>query len=381
MSLDPVVLSSALPPKAIAYLRRFVLQNLHRLQSLANPAWHDVMGSDTPGGHDRAPALSAEETIAAQALQTLMEQHQACLQAQGWSHPQLLGLEAEIFAQLGYRLDRDVGHREHHIALIDDQPETIQLLSAILRKQGHRTTILKSPHEAVDRIREIQPDLIILDTMMPFVDGYTVCQQIKADPDIVDIPIVFMSAVQNPLDKIKAFRLGGADYLVKPLQYEEVMTRIEHQLRLKDLQDYLTEKNQRFQQEVQEYHQSMQVLELVTRALNQQRDYVLVVKGDGQIIYSSQSTSVHLGYSPAELLKLKFYHLHAPLLPQQVSLIRQTLQQESILTLPRVHHVCKNGEWLAISLKLFSFQMDHCLYGCLVAQRTTAAPKRLRGAA
>ncbi|MGA1283574.1 MAG: response regulator [Prochlorothrix sp.] len=296
-----------------------------------------------------------------------MEQHQVCLQEQGWNHPQLLAVETSIFEQLGYQFSSETYAQRHHILLVDDQPETVQLLSAILRKQGHYTTILRSPLEAVDKVRELGPDLIVLDVMMPFMDGYTVCQQIKEDPQISNIPIVFISALQNPIDKIKAFRVGGADYLVKPLQYEEVVTRIEHQLHITRLQNHLIQKNQRFQQEVQEHHQNQHLVELVTRAFDRQQDYILVVAQDGQILYASPSTSDHLGYSPTELLKLKFYHLHAPLLPQQMFLIRQTLHQESILTLRRVHHISKQGHWLPIYLKLFSFQLDHHFYGCLVA--------------
>lgn len=368
MSLDPVVLYSALPPKAIAYLRRLVLQNLNCLQPLTEVAWHEMTG-DSLGLHYNTPhyqQLSPEEEIDCQALHDLIVQHQTCLQDQGWNHPQLLALETTIFEQLGYRFDRQACARRYHIVLVDDQPETVQLLSAILRKQGHKVTLLRAMLDVTDKIRELQPDLLVLDVMMPFIDGYTVCQQVKADPELSDIPIVFMSALQNPLDKIKAFRVGGADYLVKPLQYEEVVTRIEHQLHIKRLQDHLVQKNQRFQQEVQEHNHNSRLLELVACAFNQQPDYVLVIAQDGQILYASTSASTYLGYSQAELLKLKFYHLYAPLLPQQMLLIRQTLHQESILTLRQVHHIGKQGDWLPIYLKLFSFQIDHRFYGCAV---------------
>jgi len=81
--------------------------------------------------------------------------------------------------------------------------------------------------------------VILLDIMMPGLDGYQVCERLKADEKMRDIPVIFMSAIHEPLDKVRAFAVGGVDYLTKPIQNEELLVRIEHQLTLRRLQDQL----------------------------------------------------------------------------------------------------------------------------------------------
>ncbi|MEB3295466.1 MAG: adenylate/guanylate cyclase domain-containing protein, partial [Synechococcales bacterium] len=110
---------------------------------------------------------------------------------------------------------------------------------------------------ALSRARAIKPDLILLDIMMPGMDGYEVCHRLKQDPQTQDVPIIFISAIDAVFDKVKAFEVGGVDYVVKPFQIEEVLARIEHQLKIWNLQRRLEDQNIRFQEELQA-HRSQQ---------------------------------------------------------------------------------------------------------------------------
>lgn len=123
-----------------------------------------------------------------------------------------------------------------NILIIDDTPVNLQLLSQMLEELGYEVRCAKSGALALVAVETEHPDLILLDIGMPDMNGYEVCEALKADPRTREIPIVFLSALNQTIDKVKAFRLGGVDYITKPFQLEEVMARIENQLQLRRLQ-------------------------------------------------------------------------------------------------------------------------------------------------
>lgn len=118
------------------------------------------------------------------------------------------------------------------ILIIDDKPANLQLLSSILKERGHTVRAVVSGTMGLIATRTVRPDLILLDIRMPGMDGYEVCQQLKADEQLSSIPIIFISALEETLDKVKAFRSGGVDYITKPFQMDEVIARVEAQLAL-----------------------------------------------------------------------------------------------------------------------------------------------------
>ena len=117
-----------------------------------------------------------------------------------------------------------------NILLIDDLPNNLQLLSDLLTSLGYTVRSVTSGRMALKPLRVKQPDLILLDIQMPEMDGYEVCEAIKADEDLQNIPIIFISALDDTFDKVKAFECGGVDYITKPFQIEEVLARLESQL-------------------------------------------------------------------------------------------------------------------------------------------------------
>ncbi|MEM7347110.1 MAG: response regulator, partial [Chloroflexota bacterium] len=122
------------------------------------------------------------------------------------------------------------------ILVIDDTPANLRLLSKMLTLQGYDTRVMPNGVLALQTIRIDPPDLILLDINMPGLDGYEVCQRLKSDEDTQDIPIIFISALDEVLDKVKAFEVGGVDYVTKPFQTEEVIARVETHLALQALQ-------------------------------------------------------------------------------------------------------------------------------------------------
>ncbi len=121
------------------------------------------------------------------------------------------------------------------ILIIDDKPANLQLLSSILKERGHTVRAVVSGSMGLIAARTVKPDLILLDIRMPGMDGYEVCRQIKADQQLCSIPVVFISSLEETLDKVKAFQAGGVDYITKPFQLEEVIARVESQLALYQL--------------------------------------------------------------------------------------------------------------------------------------------------
>ena len=138
------------------------------------------------------------------------------------------------------------------IMVVDDTPENLVLLSRILQPEGYKVMTLPDGRRAIEAIHARQPDLILLDIMMPGMDGYQVCEALKADPATAAIPIIFISALSEPLDKVKAFDTGAVDYITKPFNVMEVKSRVGVHLDLSFLQKELEYYNARLEERVRE---------------------------------------------------------------------------------------------------------------------------------
>lgn len=125
------------------------------------------------------------------------------------------------------------------ILIVDDNAENLRLLSQMLAREGYRFRVASTGRRALESVQANPPDLILLDIMMPEMDGYTVCEKLKADPETRDIPVLFVSALDGTWDKVKAFSVGGVDYVSKPFEVAEVLARIETHLTLHQLQKRL----------------------------------------------------------------------------------------------------------------------------------------------
>ena len=138
-----------------------------------------------------------------------------------------------------------------HILIIDDQPNYLPSLSNLLTKEGYKVERAISGEIAVNANFTVLPDLILLDIAMPKMNGYEVCERLKAHEKTREIPVIFLSVFNEVSHKIKAFEVGGVDYITKPFQVEEFLVRIESQLTIQQLSKQLKQQNAQLQQEVE----------------------------------------------------------------------------------------------------------------------------------
>ncbi|NEU79587.1 GGDEF domain-containing response regulator [Nostoc sp. UIC 10630] len=119
------------------------------------------------------------------------------------------------------------------ILIVDDMADNLRVLSSILTREGYNVRKALNWQMALTATQTVLPDLILLDIMMPEVDGYEICQAFKAWELTADIPVIFISALDDVFDKVKAFKVGGVDYITKPFEFQEVLVRVKNQLALR----------------------------------------------------------------------------------------------------------------------------------------------------
>jgi PAS domain S-box-containing protein len=141
---------------------------------------------------------------------------------------------------------------QQNILMVDDHPENLHLLSQVLSNHGYKVRPTRDSKLALKFARTNPPDLILLDIMMPDMDGYQVCKQLKSCSKTKDIPVIFISALNEVFDKVKAFSMGGVDYITKPFQAEEVVARVENQLLISRLCKQILAQNARLEAEIEE---------------------------------------------------------------------------------------------------------------------------------
>jgi two-component system, NtrC family, sensor kinase len=142
------------------------------------------------------------------------------------------------------------------ILVVDDNPTNIQVLFDVLSGMDYRVAIAKSGEAALQRLQSFAPDIILLDVMMPGIDGFETCQQLKADAATRDIPVIFMTALSDPVDKVKGLSLGAVDYITKPIQHEEALARIRAHLQLSNTQKTLAKQTTTLSQALEDLKQT-----------------------------------------------------------------------------------------------------------------------------
>ncbi|MGK7927772.1 MAG: response regulator, partial [Spirulina sp.] len=153
------------------------------------------------------------------------------------------------------------------ILIVDDTPNNLRLLSTLLQNHGYEARSVLSGEMALRAARSSVPDLVLLDISMPLMDGYEVCRELKAHANTREVPVIFISAFNEAMDKVRAFEVGGVDYITKPFQWAEVLVRVENQLKIRSLQTQLLQQNAQLQQEIQERLKAESALRIANQKL------------------------------------------------------------------------------------------------------------------
>lgn len=140
----------------------------------------------------------------------------------------------------------------NNILIVDDTPENLTVLTRMLAERGYQVYPAINGQIALNAVRKTLPDLVLLDILMPGMNGYEVCKRLKADERTRDVPVLFISALDETMDKVKAFVVGGVDYITKPFQMEEVLARVRTHLMLRNMQKRLQDQNTSLQEEIVE---------------------------------------------------------------------------------------------------------------------------------
>ena len=129
------------------------------------------------------------------------------------------------------------------ILIVDDVVGNIQIIGNLLIENGYNISVSINGRQALNTARNISPDLILLDIMMPEIDGFDVCRELKKDPRLKEVPVIFLTAKHETKDIVTGFAVGGVDFITKPFQKQEVLARIESQLELKFSRDLLIQQS------------------------------------------------------------------------------------------------------------------------------------------
>jgi PAS domain S-box-containing protein len=198
-------------------------------------------------------------------------------------------------------------NKKAQILIVDDYPTNIKVLSDLLIEYGFEVLIARDGENALQKLQRISPDIILLDVLMPGIDGFETCRRIKEQETTQDIPIIFMTALADPVDKIKGLTMGAVDYITKPFQQDEVLARVNTHLKLRRLTKQLEEQNARLQEEAR----SRQLAELALRSSEEKfakafrsnpGPMMILSLPEGRFLEVNQNFCKILDYPPEEVL-------------------------------------------------------------------------------
>lgn len=191
------------------------------------------------------------------------------------------------------------------ILIVDDNPDTLDLLFFVLSDSDFTVLTANNGKNALQTVEEAHPDLILLDVMMPGIDGFEICRRLKADESSQDIPVIFMTSLSDTDDKVKGFNVGAVDYITKPIQEEVLKARITTHLTIRKLNRSLIEQNKRLQEEIRERQQKEQELRLSNQAIAASSDGIVIAdarKPDMPITYVNPAFERLTGYEAQEVV-------------------------------------------------------------------------------
>ncbi|HIK04957.1 MAG TPA: response regulator [Trichormus sp. M33_DOE_039] len=188
------------------------------------------------------------------------------------------------------------------ILIVDDTPINLEMLFDFLANTGYTVLVAEDGESALSRAEYAPPDLILLDILMPGIDGFETCRRLQSNELTKDIPIIFMTALSETVDKVKGLSLGAVDYITKPLQHEEVLARVKLHLRLRNLTKQLQVQNQRLAVEIEERTQAENKLREQAALLDITTDAVLVKDLNERICFWNKGAENLYGWQVEEVI-------------------------------------------------------------------------------
>jgi DNA-binding response OmpR family regulator/DNA-binding CsgD family transcriptional regulator len=195
-------------------------------------------------------------------------------------------------------------HAGRHVLIIDDVPANLSVLRDLLKEAGFRVFVAESGESALEQAPFARPDLILVDVMMPGLDGFETCRRLKARPEFTDVPLFFMTALTETADKLRGFEAGAVDYIAKPFQPREVLARIEAHLEIRALHATLAAKNAELEEQNERLDQAIQ--------LRLQSEQAWARLADRAIVIATQDGRIQFATALAAALLQKHYPGHAP---------------------------------------------------------------------
>ncbi|MBE9168616.1 response regulator [Pleurocapsales cyanobacterium LEGE 06147] len=238
------------------------------------------------------------------------------------------------------------------ILVIDDTPENLALLSQMLTEKGYKVRSVTKGSTGIRGAKAALPDLILLDVKMPQMNGYEVCEQLKADERTRNIPIIFISALGDVGDKVKAFQAGGVDYITKPFQVEEVLARVDTHLIIQRLQNQLQQQNTVLQQEIKERAAAEEKFAKAFRSCPS--PIAIATLADGHFVDVNRSFLMMSGYTQEEIIGRPMAEIYSESAMATFTEVVQQSQQKGFVRNQEFQFSTKLG---AIKIVLLSLEL------------------------
>lgn len=234
------------------------------------------------------------------------------------------------------------------ILVVDDTYDNLAYLSDILEVEGYEIHLAENGEDGLKIAQDVIPDLILLDIMMPDIDGYEVCRKLKANTKLVDIPVIFISALGDTTDKVRGFSVGAVDYITKPFQHTEVIARIEAHMELVRLRNRDQEHIEELLQEIDARRQA----ELLNSQLLDSISVGVFITRKERILFTNPMMSQLTSYSDDELKAMNFDILVDELMRNQVQELMQKVHKQAISSNTDIQLIAKDGtsQWVHLSL-------------------------------
>ncbi|MDX1977429.1 MAG: hybrid sensor histidine kinase/response regulator [Pseudanabaenaceae cyanobacterium bins.68] len=221
------------------------------------------------------------------------------------------------------------------ILVVDDMPDNLRLITTVLTEHKYRVRRVVNGLQAIEVVLLEPPELILLDILMPGMSGYEVCERLKHNPQTAEIPIIFLSALNDQFDKARGFSLGGADYITKPFQLREVLARVDHQITISRQQRTLQKRERQLaelnQQLAERLENRTETIERLLQQLNQQVEERLKIEA------AAQAQNAKINQVKTRMLEQISHELRTPL--AIISLSVESLTHNQLLPEQKQHRL------------------------------------------